>query len=44
MAKRDQIKRALGSLFADKLAKAAFAENFINGANPIRSFGMPWRR
>src|ERR1700730_16266855 len=44
MAKRDQIKRALGSLFADKLAKAAFAENFINGPNPIRSFGMPWRR
>src|SRR5260370_23543098 len=44
MTKRDQIERALGSLFAHKFVKAAFSENLINRANPIRSFRMPWRR
>src|SRR5258708_18211502 len=44
MAKRDQIERAFGSLFALKAVEAAFAENLIDRPDPIGAFGVPRRR
>src|SRR5579872_3895632 len=43
MAQRDQIKRALRRQFADQGIESAFAQDLIDGANPIRPLGMSGR-
>src|SRR3979411_1274479 len=44
VTQRDQIERALGSQFAHKRIKTAFAENLIDRANPVGPFRMAGRR
>jgi hypothetical protein len=44
VAERDQVKRAFGRLFACQPVETAFAEGFIDRANPVGPFRVSWRR